>query len=220
MSASEFGDTGREPTSFWDSLTRSGWACADQSGAPDYAELDTHFARRFGVRRIGAKRVLSPLLEDEAPSHSLSGRFGLGAQPLHTDCATWPAPPRYLTLYGLVEANQAVYTYVQEFEEVELKGCDLQSQVWGFRIPGFRGIYGTIVCSSFRGSSIRFDPTVMFPKAQLPEVSSLLSSIGRIRAFDLAAKNWIVIDNWRCLHGRGDVAEASKARRLERQYWG
>ena len=54
---------------------------------------------RGDVRDPRIIRVLKPQVSDDAPSNTLSSRYGIGAFPFHTETAYWYRPARFLVLH-------------------------------------------------------------------------------------------------------------------------
>jgi hypothetical protein len=141
---------------FWSALERRGWASSSHPGAPTYESLGRELSSRSGTARLGNPRVLSPLSAELARPGSLSSRWGLKQQPYHTDCANWPTPPRYLSLYGRRIAIASVTTkiltpclpYLETLPQISTK-------IWVFQSSGFRGIYGKVVQRSAEGHILR-----------------------------------------------------------------
>jgi hypothetical protein len=206
------------------SLEREGWCHSGQPGAPALIEIVSRLNSN-GVQMLGAPKLLRPLSTAAAPPNSMSSEVGFGEQPLHTDCATWPRPPRFLLLQCRAEGRGSVVTNILSMNWSILERARpkvLFEQIWVFQAAGFSGTYGSIVQPMENNQyRLRFDPLLM--KSQLHAVSEALLSLkefGRTWCKALAVGEWLLVDNWRCLHSRGPVPGNCTSRAILRSYWG
>jgi len=79
-------------------LERSGWCRLENDAGESLQEIASLFGQP--VASVGRPLVQSLLAmpEERAPKNSMSGLFGLGEFPPHTDVAHWHTPARYVLL--------------------------------------------------------------------------------------------------------------------------
>lgn len=176
----------------------------------------------LGFRQIGATRVLRPTRASDAIKNSMSACFGLGEQPFHTDCATWPVPPRMILFEFLTDS--AVSTKVLSFSQTEKNLRELRSlgeQVWLYQAPNFKGLYGSVFQTEGEQFKFRFDRMAMPENPKGAErVEEALKAIGKTTYVASQRGKWLLIDNQRCLHARTTVPQCSLTRKVARSYWG
>ena len=182
--------------------------------------------RSFIRSRTGkSRKLLVPYSLDTAPRYSMSAVTGEGAQPMHTDCAHFLLPPPYVMLRCKSPGEAQCSTRLWILEPDAL----LASRHKALLRPGWitrgRGpcpaFYTQVLNRSRNGQPfLRFDPCCMTPPysddAQIEEVTRALEGLSFPREFTWQRDSVLVIDNWRCLHGRGVGAEHAPGRRLER----
>lgn len=209
-------------TEFHDSLVNYGWATNRMVGAPQYADLDRFVSTNYGLESIGRRVVLKPVEAALARSGTLSARHGLAKQPLHTDCANWPTPPRFMSLFGNRVSGTIVETNLcrPDFVALAADEASLVSKVWTFQVNGFKGFYSKSIERKNGIPSIRFDANVMNPFDKAVELGEFIERNGHHETFVVDQGGWILIDNWSCLHGRGEVENFNADREIERLYWG
>jgi len=178
-------------------------------GDEDILDVAKKLGRPVPSRR-GASLVdsLRPRTREAALPRSLSAIHGVGGFPLHTDGAHWPVPPRYVLLQAKASSECATTLFdsrqvIWSSEQVELltRGVFYVSDAAG-------GFPATLLSRGLKW--LRFDLGCMTPA----------NGTG-IRALDVARAGlnrtpvrlpWqvgmtLVIDNWRCLHGREPTLE-------------
>lgn len=162
---------------------------------------------------------------NEVGQNQYSGHYGLDTFPLHTDLAHWALPPHYFLLRCVVGSND-VYTHVlHSGPVVDLLGlAALSKAVFSARKRriGHSGLVRAV--SQHEGTLVfRWDRIFLKPLNQHAQVfaSTMLDSAWDdkiIRLLLNQAGDVLVIDNWRVLHGRGQVMPESRARHIERVY--
>jgi hypothetical protein len=163
---------------------------------------------------------LRPLTSDQAKSRSFSHFVAYGAFPLHTDTAFWPTPVRYLILRAVTETKTPTLVL----------GAPLVDEIFGSAVAT-RSIFAIKTCKSisFGGpyldlssSAIRFDPCYMKPvnAAASSLCQSLRQAAQTASQIQWTGTNALVIDNWRCLHGRAAIEASDPNRCLTRIYVG
>lgn len=175
----------------------------------------------------GLKTVhpLRALKENESKPNTYSAMLGLGEFPPHTDFANWTSPPRFIMLRCIV-GHESVVTTI--FSCQLLLSClgESTSRRALFR-PRRRVLAKPMtilpMCFSMHGSqAIRWDPRFLRPINQ--EAASAVSKAAMsadlqkptARVQLSSPGDTIVIDNWRCLHGRSQIGTEAINRHLER----
>lgn len=166
--------------------------------------------------------TLMPVDAKMARPNSLSALYGTGHFPLHTDTAYKKVPARYILLYAKQIEGEVQPTTLLDLGKIKFSQ-DLEERL-------DRCLY-TVVNSrhsflaTLRGYSnthrknwIRFDTSCMLAtnKESTVTINELNESISKVT---LDTINWsqgdiLIIDNWRCLHGRGVTNSSTKAVRV------
>jgi len=162
-------------------------------------------------------RELRPLAHVDANRNTLSSRYGAGPFPLHTETAYWRTPARYLLLRCVSPGASKRPTVVVPLSLRRLtrrqKIC-LESAVWVCRArPSF-------LCSILDGKRIRYDRECMKPASPSADLAAQIMS-ELVYASQPVEIAWcegrlLIIDNFRCLHGRAAAAVPDPDRVLER----
>lgn len=190
--------------------------------SPEALELATELGVPRGDLRDGRTvRTISPQDPSSATPNTLSSRYGFGAFPLHTETAYWRRPVRWLMLRCMNPGSGSRITTVVDFHQV-FTSPDLRRQlcneVW--IVTARRPFLATLAREKGHELAFRLDRECMEPITRgahqlsrfldrvLPEVDSVEV---RWRFNDL-----LVIDNYRCLHGRGESNIPDPDRQLER----
>lgn len=170
--------------------------------------------------RPGTEGSIRPTRREDAPPNSLSAQFGLDAQPLHTDGAHERQPPEVVLL---ASANS---------NETPTRLLRIPDDAWTpqFRDACDHGVFkvrngaNSFLCHATLGyRGLRFDPGCMHACDQRStEVARSLTTLeDRIEPTEhrWKAKDLLLIDNRRTLHGRGVVAVDDQDRVLERAWF-
>ena len=172
-------------------------------------------------------RDLKPYTRESAPAGSMSATVGTGAQPRHTDAAYFPIPPRYTVLQCLEPGQNPCPTLLWPLDVVRLRKerpHALAGEMWAVRGGGYSPFYCTAMEVRNGEARVRFDPLCMWSAAGDGEAiaaaeAAIDSYACRVNiAWEYGAL--LIIDNWTCLHARGDGAGRAPSRRLRRWYIG
>lgn len=208
---------------FWTSLHSIGFALSTDKDAPAFEAVSKELAERFSVKKLGEQRSLIPLSTEEAPANSLSSEYGLREQPYHSDCASWPKPPRYLSIFCLNAGLAPVTTDMLAIDWLRVESSDcpiLRDEVFVFQAREKRGVYSTIFQKLPDAAwRVRYDPTLMKHERKTEIFGSILRFGTEYRS-ELSTGDWILIDNFKALHRRGEVPIGASGRHVVRQYWG
>ena len=170
---------------------------------------------------------IRPHQKSEAQNNKYSAAFGLSEFPLHTDLAHWTLPPRY-ALIRCRSGSPRVLTELLHYEDaVQAIGEDAfgRAQFRARRPPGGRIL--RLLSMKLQSSSdlgMRWDSIFIKP---MNDAAVKVADV-------MNAKDWqqrcarsvrlihfgdtLLIDNWRCLHGRSRVPIDETHRCLERIY--
>lgn len=185
-------------------LSRTGWVV----GIGEDSMLS--LLQALGQVRGGG--TLTPREASQAREMSLSGVYGLGAFPWHTDGAIAAAPPRWIGMYSF--APSQVFTEILEpdsallarLRKATLRVTDASGQT-------VMRLACMMTADGLR--RLRWDPRACpsgdgdldaFVEAQQPT--------GRV---EWAGDTWVVLDNFRLLHRRPS-AYSDSSRQLRRYY--
>ena len=200
-------------------LDSYGWLLVDYPDEEPLLEL----ARRLGdpvPARAGAAlpERLVPTHAANAAANSLSARYGFGAFPFHTDAAHHRDPPRILVMRSCgASADVADTRLINLHDAVGPLLSELRGGTWLVN-AGRSRFYAPVVVRRGGVSTLRFDPGCMRAvSTRANEVERHLESI--ITTARGTPVRWIpakalVVDNWRCLHGRAPVRDGERV--LER----
>jgi hypothetical protein len=158
-----------------------------------------------------------------APLASMSARTGEDGQPMHTDGAYDPCPPRYIVFQCLDPGEAACPTNVMILDVDRLskdRPRALAEMNWVAHGGGQRPFYCPVM-DILRGEvRVRFDPLCMRPIHRdadaIDEVIEALCRYSDRVSFGWRRGATLIVDNWRCLHARGHGARGALSRRLRR----
>jgi alpha-ketoglutarate-dependent taurine dioxygenase len=166
---------------------------------------------------------LRPYDKNSAPSGSMSATIGTDAQPMHTDGAYYHLPPHYIALQCLEPGEAYCPTHVWALDLARLgreSAAILTRPDWVARGGGFAPFYCPILEKQGGIMRIRFDPLCMhsalIASHALEELQKTLERCSQKVEIEWKWGSFLIVDNWRCLHARGDGAARAPARRLRR----
>lgn len=137
---------------------------------------------------------------------SLSASNGLGNFPLHTDGAHLRLPPRYLILGG--HQQRTTKSLVLDCSVITHVSDAVASKAL-FRVGDTaKAFYSRFKESNGSAARYRYNSDVMSPiNSEANEIADLLkSAVEQASIVDWSSTKYAVIDNGRCLHGRGPVS--------------
>ena len=180
-------------------------------------------ARRLRPSRSPENRSiqsLSPLPRSTAKPQSLSGRYGLDNFPLHCDTSHWSIPCRFVVLACVNPGEHSAQTALLQMSAVAMSSLEralAHSSVFLIR-NGRRSFYSTVFSST--RTFARMDPGCMIPlNSDGRHVMALFDyqrNLQRVSTVAWHPGDIVVIDNWRCLHGRVGAVGAADTRLLLR----
>ena len=211
-----------------ETLSCAGWVyLAPQSGRETDALIRSLGPSIPSGPPDSAYHDLRPYAADEAPRRSMSSFVGMGQQPMHTDRAHTPIPPRYVLLLCLDPGEHPCPTQLWKPDMEQLAGEQssmMQRAHWVFYGGQTPAFYGCILECSQTLHRLRFDPYCMraasFCRYRVEHAQDLLSASSRKATVQWETGGLLIVDNWRCLHARSSGADKAPSRRLRRWYIG
>lgn len=186
----------------------------------DFGQIDT-------VEGLNSVQSIIPHDISEAPPNTYSGNFGIAEFPLHTDLAHWAIPPRYLALRCIHGAGSVATKVLDGWVVTDHFRTDLLRTILVQpRRPMRNGkqllqlLERAESTDSFR---LRWDTIYLRPatthSAELfANVSAFISRIQSPEFVLLERGDTLIIDNWRCLHGRTSAHDNARTRQIDRAY--
>ncbi len=167
--------------------------------------------------------VLTPKEKTPYQLNRYHGNYGFEEYPAHTDLAHWFIPPRYLLLRAIT-GTSSVKTFIYSTKALS----DLLPSSLADRALFFPRAARTVTALPFRiprsdEFTVRCDSLFTQPAnieamhcMEILQSDSFLSTRKSVTLAD--SRHAIVIDNWRCLHGRSAVQISDRNRTIERIY--
>jgi len=170
--------------------------------------------------------ILTPSYGEHSIKGTFSNRYGFSSFPLHTDTAFWSEPSRYIVIGMFMKSDSNTYLIQTSdvFSKLSTKALNYAKSAT-YVIDTIEGKkYTSLLFSQFSENGLRFDPCCMKPinkaaKYFHNEFCGLLENI-KVNSIEWTGNKAVVIDNWKCLHGRSAIAEDEHSRELMRIYTG
>jgi hypothetical protein len=188
-------------------------------------EADHEFSEllRPVLTRLVASNSEAPLIEnltprtrDAARPASLSSIYGLGALPVHTDCAYYNLPPQYVILRNIGDRTNCKTILISRRSLREHLGYESQTKgIWSVKGKN-RMFFGKID----NGKFVRWDANIMKPlnaeaRAERRDMSNFLENSEVIRIEWTNYGDTLLFNNWYWLHAR-EKSEDTTDRILQR----
>lgn len=163
---------------------------------------------------------LTPISRERAKPRSLSKKFGLDSFPLHTDCAHWTKPPRFLILASRANDSSGTLTILLDTRGLKYLAGEKQDVLEGLFLAsnGRHSFFCSI--QDVENSCTRFDPGCMRPRndsaVRAMRAYTANRHIDRLYEVYWSAGQVMIIDNWRVLHGRTSIVPSTNNRELWR----
>jgi hypothetical protein len=176
---------------------------------------------RGDTRDPSIVRPVSPTMSSDAKTNTLSSRYGFGEFPLHTETAYWRRPARFLALRCVNPGRGSRTTTVLDSESLDI-GVDewqlLQHEIW--KVQRRQPFLCTLVERRDEQIALRFDRECMVPATRGAHRANsiMLHALEHARPVHVSWSpgDLLIIDNYRCLHGRGASVVSDEDRVLER----
>lgn len=211
-----------------DAVESTGWTLIPADEVGEIHALLGAMGRTLPAGPEGSRyRDLQPYSRDRAPQNSMSAITGTDAQPMHTDRAHTPHPPRYVALQCIDPGEGRCPTKVWALNGPGLareRPPMLSSPQWVFHNRAGTQFYSPIMEVLNCRVRIRFDPLSIYPASFSRD--SVASAEACLRSFAKEDEaTWergalLLLDNWRCLHARSSGGGRAPSRRLRRWYIG
>lgn len=147
---------------------------------------------------------------------TFSHAYGLSPFPMHTDTAYNSLPIRYLIL-GMLRPSETSTRYINIEKVMQAGSANLRKLAREsiYLIETFeQAKYASVIFSSGGVSGVRYDPNIMTPANKSAKQFDLeFSEAISIAGFEEVCwqgNKAIVLDNWKCLHGRSKVLESNR----------
>ena len=200
------------PTELYSEISRRGWNYA-KGVELDHARVTVDNLRMSiegGQANIRYKE-LGIYSAQDAPKASMSSVVGAGRQPMHTDGAFLPDPPRYLIFYCVNAGNADRRTRIWSINP-QLFQSRFSSNLWDVswlsRSKRSSAFYCPIFDEAEGQMRVRYDPICMQPTSDNSEsrsdVEDQLSALSDKIEIRWTTGDMLIIDNWRCLHARSE----------------
>ena len=178
------------------------------------------------VEGLKSVQTLIPRLVDDSSPNTYSGNFGYAEFPLHTDLAHWARPPRYLLL-RCIRGSARVTTRILDGQTlIDYFGSDAlcctlvqprRPMRNGKQLIRLLGWSGKTLCD-LRWDSIYLQPASRMSARVFTDILDFLHDARSLDVNLVEPGDTLLIDNWRCLHGRSTAGENDRGRHLERVY--
>jgi len=198
-------------------LRMRGWSYSPTVSETELGKLIRSLGKPISLARRGPQVVdLRPYDELDAPAGSMSSKVGLGEQPLHTDGAFCQRPPRYLVMHCLDSGEGRCPTRINQIDWQALirdRPSVLIEPTWIVQGGGWSPFYSQVLLlADGQDGMLRFDPCCMRPVSSDPELPArtLAALDPYVMKTDVIWNEGgvLIIDNWRCLHGRHNAVNA------------
>lgn len=187
----------------------------------------SEFGRIETVEGLNTVQQLVPRELMESPPNTYSGTFGMAEFPLHTDLAHWAVPPRFLAL-RCIHGSGSVPTrlfdgglLLKRFRPEVLRALLVQPRRPmrnGKQLLQLLERVESTDLLRLRWDGVYLKPATSQSAVRFAEVKSFLERAKPSEILLLDRGDTLIVDNWRCLHGRAPVAETSGARHVDRAY--
>ena len=161
--------------------------------------------------------ILKPLNKLEARKSSMSEKHGLGAFPLHTDCAYYEIPPRYILFQAINPDITCATTLLKiQFDSLSKRDLNLLKNSICF----VQGTIKSFLTPYLKNNIFRWDINCIIPqdrsaKKAFEVISEYISASNPIKHYWKNTDEILIVDNWQVVHGRESCNE-HRNRQLER----
>ena len=183
-----------------------GFASFDLERISIKAALD--FLKRNGLLITTTSLSINTSTQHQSPVTTLSGLYGDGCFPYHSDYSFVVVPPRFIILTNESSRCFARRTFIATFESIPQDIITiLQAAQWLLTSRHGAFLLSSIQLTSL-GTIFRWDTDFLTPYNQAARQSILFlpSYFERVKdVFEWQQRSALLIDNWRCVHARGGM---------------
>ncbi len=170
-------------------------------------------------RRTGEQvRALRPQPMALANPNTLSSRYGTGRFPFHTEAAYFEHTPRFLLLFCENPGPGTRPTCLIDGQRIIAELARLERRgTWSIR-SGSHQQFAHVLERRAGQYALRYDSACMFPRGAAARREASIIGDG-INAEPVVWLHWhandaVIVDNWRCLHGRGSSSVSDESERV------
>lgn len=203
-------------------LKRNGYIFFSSPIEETMLEVASGIGEIYEVSTMPLVQTLTPRFSENEQKNTYSGNYGLREFPFHTDLAHWYTPPRYLFLRCVSPAIDVATKLVDSHCITEGILKELLNRAHfkpRKRLDRKSNLLKILHDGIFRWDSIFIEPANKTGKDLMLEVEKLLKNIPEREVFLTLKGDCLLIDNWRMLHGRGQIGSISMNRIIERVYF-
>ncbi len=215
-------------TTVHQSIVNDGYAVV-RAFKPELSSIDAFetFGKIDSVEGLNSIQALIPREISSTTPNTYSGNFGMSEFPLHTDLAHWAVPPRYLALRCL-NGTSTVATHLYDGTEL-ISRFGMESLCMALVKPRRPMQNGQQLLRLLERSDIRdiyrirwdclfLKPASATAEELLHRMKIFISNVNPVEVVLLNRGDTLIIDNWRCLHGRSSALGGELARHIDRAY--
>ncbi|HSZ34654.1 MAG TPA: hypothetical protein VK772_15165 [Puia sp.] len=179
----------------------------------DFVNIALSYGQMIQSRKnAGFIDLLTAAKKQDVQVDSLSKRYGLESFPIHTDCAYFRVPPRYIFLRYVGSFESPSPTFLIDFETDKLDPAEQQfvkNAIW--YVKGSEGGFYTTI---YENGVLRYDPEIMKPVNNVPyKMSDLLEKM-RKSQINWHSNKVLIINNWSTLHARPTLKPEENGKRI------
>lgn len=173
-------------------------------------------------------QTLTPKIISESLPNTYSGNFGTTDFPLHSDLAHWSSPPRFLTLRCIKGSIEVPTRVLPSHELISIIGENLLRRTLAQPRRPLNNRNHVLQLLEKPTSSehplLRWDGIYLLPYNSLSirvfeTVKRTIQDLRPIEFFLTKPGETLIIDNWRCLHGRSNTPPSAQDRKIDRAYF-
>ena len=209
-------------------MTANGYAVVRRH-KPDFESFValSDFGEVESVEGLNVVQQLVPRDLVESQPNTYGGTFGTAEFPLHTDLAHWAVPPRFLAL-RCIRGSASVPTrlfdgglLLKRFRPEVLRSLLVQPRRPmrnGKQLLQLLERVESTDLFRLRWDSVYLKPATSQSAACFIEVKAFIAQATPSEILLADPGDTLIIDNWRCLHGRAPVSTTARTRHIDRAY--
>lgn len=169
----------------------------------------------------GPVHTLTPKCAQTSKRNTYSGVFGLDAFPLHTDLAHWQVPPRYFALRCISGSKYVETKLLDSRILISQFGVNCLENEIVMPRKKIRGMNRAFSIFEQSKNIFRWDEVFLKPCLRASRFEEIAKCISIMPTRNIKLSEYgdlLLVDNWRMLHGRGNVTQAGLSRVIDRVY--